>query len=180
MDIPWNIIGFAFALLAVLIGVALYQAKRTKNKQYYIVGGVGCSMVLVVVVAVLGQPILSFILLFATAIFSAVMLPKMLRVSRDETVKSIKSTDVSEPLRFKDFFSGASIAKLERKYGSYKAILIFVAVGTSLLDAVMLFMTLIGIITLPMVGVWTVVGLVLYIAIYLTLKKEVREIWAIK
>lgn len=54
------------------------------------------------------------------------------------------------------------------------------AVGTSLLDAVMLFMTLIGIITLPMVGVWTVVGLVLYIAIYLTLKKEVREIWAIK
>jgi hypothetical protein len=174
-EVPWNVIGFAFVLLAVLLTAALYKAEKTKNKQYYMVGGVCCSMALVVVVAVLGQYILSFVLLFATAIFSAAMLPRMLRISRDETVESIKSTDASAPLRFKDFFSGAAIAKLERKYGSYKSILIFAAVGTSMVGAVMLLMTLLGIITLPMAGFYTAVAFVLYIAIYLRFKKDVKE-----
>jgi hypothetical protein len=174
-EVPWNVIGVAFVLLAVLLTAALYKAEKTKNKQYYMVGGVCCSMILVVVVAVLGQYILSFVLLFATAIISAVMLPSMLRTSSDETVEAIKSTDTSAPLRFKDFFSGAAIVKLERKYGSYKAVLIFAAVGTSIVGALMLLMTLIEIITLPMAGFYTAVAFVLYIAIYLRFKKDIRE-----
>ena len=174
MDIPWNSIGFLLIFFALMVAVAIYQAKRTKNKKYYMVGGVSCSMVLVVVVAVIGQYILSFILLFATAIFSAVMLPKMLRTARDEAVETMRSTDASKPLRLEDFFSGAAIAKLEEKYGSYKATLIYAAVATGLTGAVLLLMSLLGVITLAMAGFGTVVALVLSIAIYLRLK-DIKE-----
>jgi hypothetical protein len=171
MDVPWNIIGYIIALFTFFLLLALYRAKKTKNKMYYIGAGVCGSMLAVVVIAALGQYLLSFSLMMVMGVLCMFMLPKMLQTANDEAFETIKNTDTSEPLQLKDVFSWSLIPKLEEKYGKRKALGIYATGTAGLTSVVMLLLYLLKIVSLTMAGVYVAIAFVLAILMYSGLKK---------
>jgi len=150
---------FVFALLFGLMGIlAVIKARRKKEQAYYTVTGVVFLMFLVIGLALLNQALLAFIVLIAGGVFSAVMLPKMLRLYRQEIVEAVQETDVSAPLRMRDFLSWAGVIKLERMYGINKAMLIYSLLNTGGIAALMLGFNILGIVTPVMAVGYTILG----------------------
>lgn len=103
-----------------MVAVSAVQARRTKEKTYYLGAVVGLVMLLAFVFAFFNQLILALIVIVATGILSIVGLPKMLKVQMRELAKQLQEADLSSPLRVRDFFTTKWWLKLASKWGLLK------------------------------------------------------------
>jgi ABC-type antimicrobial peptide transport system permease subunit len=92
------------------------------------------------VVGIFGHIFICLGIIFVAGIFCLCFLPFAIEHDRAKIVEEVKKVDASEPIRFKDFFSWNFVPKLERKYGTHKAPLIFMATFTGI-TAVCLYLT---------------------------------------
>jgi len=119
------------------------------------------------VVGALGQYLLCFIILAVSTIIGFIVIfPKLMQVRQDDFSKSIESLDTSGSISLKEVFSLSFIIKLERAYGKYKAMVICATVCTGLFSAFMILMYLLDLMTLSMVGAFTVVIFVVSCVLY--------------
>ena len=131
------------------------------------VSGFCLSLVVAFLVGVLGQYLLCLIIMTVSTIISViVMYPRLMQTRADEFIKEIEKLDTLGPIRFKDIFSLSFIIKLERDYGIYKAMVICATVCAGLFSVFMFLMYLLGFMTLPMVGAFTVVMFIVSCVLY--------------
>jgi hypothetical protein len=109
LEVPWNVIGSLIVVLATLIVVVVYVAKKVNNKP--------CAMC--------------------------------------ASVKLVENSDVVH-LCFMDVFSWKFIFKLERKFGVYKALTMFVFLYSGVFGVFMCMLYLLDVVTWRMVVVFTV------------------------
>ena len=119
-----------FVLLLILF---VYRAKKRPNKFNLSTVAIFCLFLLGSVVCVLGYHGRGLLIIFAACF---VLFIHMLLTGKDlniEITEQVKTVDVSEPIRIKDFFIGwGLLLKLKRKYGPRKAITINLALGLGL------------------------------------------------
>jgi hypothetical protein len=75
-------------------------------------------MSIALIALILDQYLLGFILMIVTSFAFLPMVPKLV------TIKNMNIADISEPLQLTDIFSMYFIPKLERTYGTHKALII--------------------------------------------------------
>lgn len=158
MSIPWGAILFLLCFSGLIGILGVIKARKKKEKAYYTGTVLAFLMFLVIGLALLSQFLLSFIVFIVVGVFSAVMLPKMLALYMQEIVEAVHETDVSAPLRIRDFLSWANVIKLERMYGFNKTILIYSLLTTGGLAAIMLVFNILGIVTPVMAVGYTILG----------------------
>ena len=120
MKLPYELFFFGVSFFTFMAVVSAVQARRTKEKTYYLGAVVGLVMLLAFVFAFFNQLILALIAVVATGILSIAGLPKMLKVQKRELVKQLQEADLSSTLRVRDFFTTKWWLKLASKWGLLK------------------------------------------------------------
>jgi len=120
MNPLYGLILFGVAFFGFMTTVGIVQARRKKEKAYYLAAVIGLMALLMFVFIFLNQLILAFILMIATGIFSIAGLPKMLKVQERELAKQLQKANLSAPLRVKDFFTTRWWLKLASTLGLLK------------------------------------------------------------
>jgi len=136
-------------LMSIIFVNSLNQAKKTKNKNWYLISVFSGTFKLAVVMVILGQYILPLIIMIGATLFGVATYSKWIEAIHETTIKT-KIPDISGSLRPKDlfiWFTWPLIGKLERIYGEYKARLLWTTVVTSIISGTMLILYLIDIIT---------------------------------
>jgi hypothetical protein len=120
MDLSYELFLFGVAFFGFMAVVSVVQARRKKEKTYYLGAVVGFVVLLAFVFAFLNQPIFAFILIVATGILSIAGLPSMLNVQKRVLAKQLQEADLSAQLRVRDFFTTQLWLKLASKWGLLK------------------------------------------------------------
>ena len=106
MNPPYGLILFGVAFFGFMTVVGVVQARRKKEKAYYISAVVSFLMLLWSVLIFLNQFVLSRVPFVAWVILSIVGLPKIREAMMRESVKQLEETDFSAPLRVREFLTG--------------------------------------------------------------------------
>jgi hypothetical protein len=131
----------------------MYLAKKTKNNMFYMVSGLCCSLSLGFLAIVLDQYLLVLTFMGVSAVFVVAFLFKFTQSPPpNPIINNLDKLDTSGPLRLKDVFTLNFIFKLEKKYGEYKAMVIYAAVYAGILSLCLLPLCLLGL-PLLMIGV---------------------------
>jgi hypothetical protein len=171
MDPPYG----AIFLLLIFFGLAgivgIVKARRKKEKTYYLISGVSFLVVIAVVAALLNQFLLSFFIIVVSGLASFVLLPKVMQLYGQEIIEQKQETDVSAPLRLKDFLTWKAWIKLESKHGFRKMITIYSVFNVIVVAVLMLSLLVFGVVT-PVMVMWYLIpaGIVSNIIFY-------RQIW---
>jgi hypothetical protein len=122
-------------------------------------------------VALLNQFLLLFFIIVVAGLASFVLLPKVMQLYGQEIVEQKQETDVSAPLRLKDFLTWKAWVKLEFKYGLRKMITIYSIFNVIVVAVLMLSLIVFGVVT-PVMTMWYLIpaGIVSIIIFY-------RQIW---
>lgn len=127
-QMPLELILFGIAFSALMAVAGAVKAHRTKQRIYHLSTMAGLSMMLIFTLALLGQFILSFVLVIILGIFSYAMLPRVLKLREKELTKKLQETDTSSPLTVRDLFTDALWFKLVARWGLLKSLgLIYLA-----------------------------------------------------
>jgi len=158
MDPPYGAIVF-LAVLSILVAVlSVRQTRQTGNKIHYVGVIVGCLMLSIFALALLGQALLAFILLVVGGLPCIAMLPRVMAVQKREMdkqlTKAIKEIDLSEPLRLKDFLRWKGWLKLAHRWGALKTAGIYSILGAIILAGI----TYTALRAFNMMNVWLVAG----------------------
>lgn len=125
MNFPFELLLFGVAFFGLLVVVAVVQAYRKKEKEYYLAAMISFMVILAFAFAFLSQPILAFLIMIAAAICSIARLPRMLKIQERELTKRLQKVDFSVPLRKRYFFSDIWWLKLASKWGLFKTMSLF-------------------------------------------------------
>jgi preprotein translocase subunit Sss1 len=120
---------FVLAIVNTLYRV--YRAKRKPNKLETGLITASGLCILGGVVGFLGQYVLCIAIMVTTTLLVYFLRPAMQEREITRAVESMKNVDITEPLRFRDFFSSNFIPKLEKKYGEHKALRIYLTIWAS-------------------------------------------------
>jgi O-antigen/teichoic acid export membrane protein len=180
MDPPYGAILF-LAILSIFAAILSIRQARRKGKIHYIGAVVGCLMLSVFALALLGQALLAFILLVVGGIACIAALPRVMAVQKREMdkqlTKAIKETDPSEPLRLKDFLRWKGWLKLAHRWGALKTAGIYSILGAIILAGI----TYTALRAFNMMNVWLVAGytatatIVIFILFYRQISKTLEK-----
>ncbi|MCL2359343.1 hypothetical protein [Candidatus Bathycorpusculum sp.] len=133
-------IGLVLLLIFVLLN--MYATRQKPNKLHYRVVPVLCFCILGSGIISLGQHFWGIFIMVIATILGWVLLQGVPKNVRDEEAEFTKTFDATEPICARDFFSARLLAKLERKYGEQKAIVIYLIPGIGLLIVTVYFVAL--------------------------------------
>ena len=150
--------------------IFIYLAKKIKNSLFYMFAGLCVSLISVLLAIALDQHLLFLIFTCVSAIFVVVILFKFVQSPPpNPIIENLDKLDTSGSLRFKDVFTLNFVFKLERKYGEYKAMVVYATVYASIISVCFLFpLCLICDLSLLMVGVGF---LVLFVFLCISFRK---------
>ncbi|MCL2172758.1 MAG: hypothetical protein FWB84_03840 [Candidatus Bathyarchaeota archaeon] len=138
-DVSWVPFGF-MVFFAIGVIIFAYLAKKIKNKLYYMYSSLCVSLIFTLLTIVLDQKLLSLVFMGASAVFVAVILFKFVQSPPpNPIIENLDKLDTSGPLRLKDVFTLNFTFKLERKYGEYKAMVIYATVYAGMFSICFLF-----------------------------------------
>jgi len=124
MNTPYELIISGVIFFGFIAVVSIVQARRKKEKTYYLAAVTGFLMIFVFSLALLSQFILAFIVFVVTGVVSVVALPKMIRAQRRELAgqlaKELREMDFSAPLRVRDLLTWKGWLKLAYAWGIWK------------------------------------------------------------
>jgi len=177
MEPPYGAIFLLFIVLGFAGVVSIFKARQRREKTYYLVSIVAFIGVFAVAVALLNQFVLSFAILIVAGLMSLVLLPRVMELYGQEIVKQKHETDVSTPLRIRDFLTWKGWIKLKAIYGFRKMITIYSILNIGAVAALLLVLTVLGIIT-PVMAIWysILTAIVSIIIVYRQIWKAFKEI----
>ena len=129
-----------FSFLTVF---GIVKARRRNESVYYWSSGVCFLFVIAVVAALLNQFLLLFAMMGLAVIISIIMLPQVKELQQEEIAKQKQETDVSVPLRLRDFLTLKGWIKLRATHGFRKTLALYILMNIGLFVPFLLaFMTL--------------------------------------
>ena len=176
MNPLYGLMLFGVAFFGFMVVVGVVQARRKKEKAYYISAMVSFLMLFLSIFVVLNQFILVGILFVATIILSIVGLPKITKVMRREPFKELQETDLSAPLRIKDFLTWKGWFKLTSSWGIRKTLCLYSLLNMGVGGAIFFTLSILGVLSIVLAAVITVlVGIVSPIFFRRQISKALRE-----
>lgn len=173
VESPYLLIYFGMVILSFIIVFNIVKARRRNEPAYYGIIG-ACFLLVIAFVSVLFYQIfLFFTLIGLAAIISILLLPQIREINRKEFVKQKQETDVSAPLRLRDFLSFKCWIKLKATYGFFTSITLYIITNTVIIVAVMLAFIVLGLFTTLMAVFYTVTFSVIYFIL------SYRQVWKI-
>jgi hypothetical protein len=140
-------------VMCSLLGfVGIVKARRRREPTYYWTSGVCFLVVMAFVAVLLNQFLLLFAMMGGALIISIVLLPRVMELYGEEIVNQKQETDVSAPLRMKDFLTWKAWIKLEAIYGFRKMIILYSILNIGFIAAGLLTLIALGLIT-PLIAV---------------------------
>jgi len=116
-------------MFAILLGGILYKLHKTKRKLNVVDYSTAAVFGIFVVGSLLGVVehfILGLFTIFVGSLFCIILIPFSRENAQADVAEAMKNVDLSEPIRFRDFFSWKFVPKLERKYGERKTLAIYI------------------------------------------------------
>lgn len=156
MNLPYELFLFGVAFFGFMAVVGVVQARRKKEKTYYLGAVVGFVVLLAFVFAFFNQFILSFILIVATGILSITGLPKMLRIQERELAKQLQKADLSAPLRGRDWLTWKGWFKLAYRWGIWKTVFLYWLLAVAILGGMLFTLSMYGVMSMGYVAVYTI------------------------
>jgi hypothetical protein len=181
MDPPYGAILF-LAILSIFAAIlSIRQARRKGDKIHYIGAVVGCLMLSVFALALLNQALFAFILLVVGGIACIAALPRVMVVQKremdEQLAKAIEETDLSEPLRLRDFLRWKGWLKLAHRWGVWKTVSIYSILGVAVIAGVSY--TVLSVFNI--MNIWLVVGytisatIIIFILFYRQISKALKR-----
>jgi len=158
MDPPYGAILFLAVLSIFAVVISMRQARRKRDKTHYIGAAVGFLMLSVFTLALLNQALLAFIILVVGGLAFIATLPRAMALQKremdEQLAKAVEETDLSEPLRLRDFLKWKGWLKLAYKWGVWKTASIYSILGATIIAGVSY--TVLS--AFNMMNVWLAVG----------------------
>ena len=165
--------GVAFFVFMVVVGVV--QARRKKEKAYYISAIVSFLMLLFSIFIILNQFILALILFVAIPILSIAGLPKIIKAMRREPLKELQETDFSAPLRVRELLTWKGWFKLESRWGVRKTMCLYSLLNMGGIGAIFFTLSILGTISIAWtIGFTIIVGILSPIFFYRQIGKALK------
>jgi len=144
------VLGIVMCSLLGFVGIV--KARRRREPTYYWTSGVCFLVVMAFVAVLLNQFLLLFAMMGVALIISIVLLPRVMELYGEEIVKQKQETDVSAPLRMRDFLTWKAWIKLEAIYGFRKMIILYSILNIGFIAAGLLTLIALGLIT-PLIAI---------------------------
>ena len=140
MSIDVQVSVILFTLFVLLLAIVLNRVRvlrRDKREMSWVHYGrvaIFCFFVFGSIIGILGHTFIMLGTIFIGGLFCSVLIPFSIESDKNELAEDfrLKKVDASEPMRFRDFSSWNFIPKLERKYGEFRAMAIYLIIGTSI------------------------------------------------
>ena len=160
MNPLYGLILFGVAFFGFMVVVGVVQARRKKEKTYYISAMVSFLLLLFSIVIILNQFILALILfvvfIVAIPILSIVGLPKLREAMRRDLVKELQETDLSAPLRIRDLLTWKGWFKLTSRWGIRKTMCLHSLFNMGVVGAIFFTLSIFGMINIVWAAVFTI------------------------
>ena len=158
----------------VIVGVV--QARRMKEKAYYMSALVSFVILLSFVFIFLNQFILVLFLFVTAVILSIAGLPKAIKAMRRQPLKELQETDLSAPLRVRDLLTWKAWFKLASRWGIRKTICFYSLIMTGGCGAILFTFSILGVIRIAWaIGYTIIVGIGSPIFFYLQVGKALER-----
>jgi len=161
MNPLYGLIFFGVAFFGFMVVVGVVQARRKKERAYYISAMVSFLLLLFSIVIILNQFALALVLfavlIVAIPILSIVGLPKLREAMRRDLLKQLQETDLSSPLRGRDFLTWKAWLKLASRWGIRKTMCFYSLFMMGVGGALFFTLSIFGMISI----VWTAVVTIL-------------------
>jgi len=175
MDPPYGAIFLAIVLSLAGV-VSIVKARRRRERAYYLVSTVAFLALLAVVVALLNQILLSLALIVVAGLLSIASLPKVFDLSRQEVIKQWQKTDVSTPLRIRDFLTWKGWIKLTTTYGFRKTMFLCILFNIGVGGVILLTLNVLGIINTIIAVIYTIfIGIFSTIISYYQVRRAFKQ-----
>lgn len=152
MEPIYWIILLGIVMCSLLGFFGIVKARRRREPTYYWTSGVCFLLVIAFVAALLKQSLLLFAMIGGALIISIGVLPRVMELNREDIVKQKQETDVSAPLRMKDFLTMKGWIKLRATHGLRKTLTLYILTNIGILVAVGLVFIALGLMT-PLLAV---------------------------
>jgi hypothetical protein len=170
------ILYLGIVLFSFLTIFGIVNARRKNEPVYYWSSGVCFLLVIAVVAALLNQFLLLFAMMGLAVIISIVLLPQVTEFQREEILKQKQETNVSAPLRLKDFLTLKGWIKLRTTHGFRKTLTLYILINIGILVAFLLVFMVLGLMSPLMLASYTIsTTLVLFIIGYQQVWKPLKE-----
>lgn len=136
--------------------VSIVKARRRREPTYYWTSGVCFLVAIAFVAALLKQFLLLFAMMGGALIISIGVLPRVMELYGEEIVKQKQETDVSAPLRMRDFLTWKAWIKLKAIYGFRKMIILYSILNMGIIAVGLLTLLALGLMTPLMVVSYTI------------------------
>jgi hypothetical protein len=175
MDPPYWAIFLLIVLCSLAGVVSIVKARRRRERAYYLVSTVAFLMLVAVVVALLNQFLLSLALIVVAGLLSIVSSPKVIDLYGQEMIKQRQETDVSTPLRIRDFLTWKGWIKFNAIYGFRKTMLLYIISNIGVGGAILLTLNILGMINTTITIVYLIVLGFLIIVSHYQIRKAFKQ-----
>jgi Na+/melibiose symporter-like transporter len=166
--------GVAFFGLMVVVGVV--QARRKKERAYYISAIVAFLMLLSSIFVMLNQFILVLVLFVAIGILSIAGLPRILKATRREPLKELQETYLSASLRVRDLLTWKAWFKLTSRLGVRRTMCYYALIMTGGCGAILFTFSILDVISIAWaIGYTIFVGIASPIFFHLQVRKALEK-----
>jgi hypothetical protein len=168
------LLGIGMCSLSGFVGIV--KARRRREPTYYWASGVCFLVVIAFVAALLNQFLLLFAMMGGALIISIGVLPRVMELYGEDIVKQKQETDVSAPLRMRDFLTWKAWIKLKAIYGFRKMMILYSILNMGFIAAGLLTLIALGLIN-PLIYVsYTVSTTVFFLTFgYRQLRKALKN-----
>ena len=176
MNPLYGLMLFGVAFFGFMVVVGVVQARRKKEKAYYISAMASFLLLLFSVSIILNQFILALTLFVAIPLLSIAALPKIRKVMRREPLKELQETDFSAPFRVRDLLTWKGWFKLESRWGIHKTMCLYSLLNMGGIGAIVFTLSILGMISIVWaIGVTIIVGIFSPIFFYRQIGKALEQ-----
>jgi hypothetical protein len=176
MNPLYGLMLFGVAFFGFMVVVGVVQARRKKEKAYYISAVVSFLMLLSSIFVILNQFILVLVLFIAIGILSVAGLPKIIKTMKREPLKELQETDFSAPLRVRDLLTWKGWFKLTSRLGIRKTMCLYSLLNMGGIGAIVFTLSILGTISMILTAVVTIlVGIFSPIFFYRQIGKTLEQ-----
>ena len=160
MNPLYGLMLFGVAFFGFMVVVGVVQARRKKEKAYYISATVSFLMLLFSIFIILNQFILVLVLFIAIGILSVAGLPKIIKTMKREPLMELQETDFSAPLRVRELLTWKGWFKLTSRWGIRKTMCLYSLLNMGGIGAIFFTLSILGMISIVWaIGVTIIVGI---------------------
>jgi hypothetical protein len=176
MNPLYGLMLFGIAFFGFMVVVGVVQARRKKEKAYYIGSVVSLLMLLWFISIIANQLIFALAFFVAWITLTIVGLPKMMKTMKREPLKELQETDFSAPLRVRELLTWKGWFKLTSRWGIRKTMCLYSLLNIGSIGAIVFTLSILDLISMVLTAVVTIlVGIFAPIFFYYQIGKALEQ-----